>query len=77
ELSEYHALSYAWGQDLSSRKALVDGRNTTVGINLDCTLHHVRRNLAKPTLMWVDTLCLNQHDLEERNSQFLLMKDIY
>ncbi|KAJ4376604.1 hypothetical protein N0V86_006718 [Didymella sp. IMI 355093] len=77
ELPNYHALSYAWGQATSSRAALVDGSKTAIGHNLDCALRHICCTLERPTLMWVDALCINQHDLDERSSQVLLMKDIY
>lgn len=77
ELPAYHALSYAWGQNVSSQKALVNGKETPIGHNLDCALRHIRCNLVGPMLMWVDALCINQHDLNERSSQVLLMKDIF
>lgn len=77
DLPEYHALSYAWGNRLSARKALVDGKNMTIGLNLDYALRHIRCTLTEPILMWVDALSINQQDLEERSSQVLLMKDIY
>lgn len=77
ELPEYHALSYAWGQGISSQNAFVDGKGTVIGRNLDCALRHIRCTLAEPILMWVDALCINQQDLEERGAQVLLMKDIY
>jgi hypothetical protein len=73
----YHALSYAWGTAASSQKALIDGKETVVGLNLDCALRHIRCSLTEPILIWVDALCINQHDLDERSFQVLLMKDIY
>jgi hypothetical protein len=77
KLPAYHALSYAWGTAASSQKALIDGKETVVGLNLDCALRDIRCTLNGPILIWVDALCINQHDLDERNSQVLLMKDIY
>lgn len=77
ELPEYYALSYAWGSSLSSQIAVVSGKGMTVGLNLDCALRHIRCTITKPILIWVDALCINQQDLEERSSQVLLMKDIY
>ncbi|KAJ8113454.1 hypothetical protein OPT61_g4415 [Boeremia exigua] len=76
-LPEYYALSYAWGQYRSSQMALVDGRSVGIGLNLDCALRHIRCSLSQPLLMWVDALCINQRDVEERNAQVLLMRDIY
>lgn len=77
ELPAYHALSYAWGTAASPQKALLDGKDITIGLNLDCALRHIRCTIVRPILLWVDALCINQHDLDERSFQVLLMKDIY
>jgi hypothetical protein len=77
KLPEYYALSYAWGQGVSPRMAFVGGEPRQIGNNLDCALRHIRCGLNNPILVWVDALCINQQDLEERSSQVLLMKDIY
>ncbi|OSS48751.1 hypothetical protein B5807_06858 [Epicoccum nigrum] len=77
ELPHYHALSYAWGHDVSPRTALVNHKNMLIGQNLDGALRHIRCGLTEPATMWVDAICINQHDIEERSSQVLLMKDIY
>lgn len=77
ELPHYYALSYAWGHDVSPRTALVNRKNMVIGQNLDGALRHLRCGLTEPARMWVDAICINQHDIEERSSQVLLMKDIY
>jgi hypothetical protein len=35
------------------------------------------RSESEPTMLWVDALCINQDDLDERASQVLLMQRIY
>ena len=77
ELPQYYALSYAWGNDVSPRTALVNHKSMLIGQNLDGALRHLRCGLTEPAKMWVDAICINQHDIEERSSQVLLMKDIY
>ncbi|KAJ4985742.1 heterokaryon incompatibility protein [Stagonosporopsis vannaccii] len=77
KLPVYCALSYAWGHRLSSQKAVVGGKSMIIGFNLDYALRHIRCAIVEPILMWVDALCINQQDLDERSSQVLLMKDIY
>ena len=77
ELPGYYALSYAWGQEVSPRTASIGGCNRSIGNNLDSALRHIRSGLDRPLLMWVDAICINQQDLDERSSQVLLMKDIY
>ncbi|KAF2995209.1 hypothetical protein E8E13_001376 [Curvularia kusanoi] len=77
KLPQYHALSYAWGHELSARTALVNRNSMVIGQNLDGALRHLRCGLTEPAMLWVDAICINQQDIEERSSQVLLMKDIY
>lgn len=44
--------------------------------NLHSALTQLRL-VDQPRLIWIDQLCINQSDLEERSSQVLLMCDIY
>jgi hypothetical protein len=32
---------------------------------------------SEPLLLWVDTICINQADVEERNAQVVIMANIY
>ncbi|KAF2821313.1 HET-domain-containing protein, partial [Ophiobolus disseminans] len=73
---DYEALSYVWGQDLSTQKALVNDIAVTITANLDCALRHLRYQYKHRTL-WIDALCINQADALERNAQVQLMNRIY
>ncbi|KAI8635167.1 heterokaryon incompatibility protein-domain-containing protein [Xylariaceae sp. FL1651] len=73
---EYTALSYTWG-DPKIRKAIsVDGQVLEVTVNLFDALRHLRDPQGTQTL-WVDAVCINQGDLDERSKQVLRMRDIY
>jgi hypothetical protein len=73
---EYTALSYTWG-DLTIRKAiLVGGQTLEVTVNLFDALCHLRSS-QKTRTFWVDAVCINQGDLDERSKQVLRMRDIY
>jgi Heterokaryon incompatibility protein (HET) len=37
----------------------------------------LERHITSPELLWIDALCINQNDLEERSTQVAMMKDIY
>lgn len=78
---DYAALSYVWGESHSyARKPiLVNGREIFVGKNLEVAL---RVLCASPEFvdgykLWIDALCINQEDLEERGHQIAKMRDIY
>lgn len=78
-LARYVALSYVWGRETSSRQALVNGKRSSIGHNLDCALRMFRAGMTgtDPLLLWVDAICINQDDIAERTQQILLMKKIY
>jgi hypothetical protein len=37
----------------------------------------IDKHFTSPRLLWIDALCINQEDIEERGQQVSLMKDIY
>lgn len=78
---EYEALSYHWGfQDDVTKtiKILSQSRSFYIGIkpNLDAALRQLRHPL-EPRSMWIDALCINQEDSDEKTTQVLLMSRIY
>ena len=77
----YTTLSYVWGKERCPRPVQVNGKHVTIGRNLDCALRHIRDNitdlLAGTTMLWVDALCIDQTDVQERSQQVSLMGQIY
>lgn len=72
----YEALSYVWGIMICPRPALLNGRAFSITHNLDTALRHLRHS-SKARVLWVDAVCINQQDDEEKSSQVQLMPDIY
>ncbi|KAI1283608.1 heterokaryon incompatibility protein-domain-containing protein [Xylaria sp. FL0933] len=72
----YEALSYAWGEHRPYSTIYINGLRHTVSGNLESALRHLRYR-DKPRTLWVDALCINQGDINERNSQVRLMGTIY
>jgi hypothetical protein len=73
----YEALSYVWGTIRSPRPILVNGHPMKITENLDCALRYLRYREAFPRVLWIDALCINQKNLEERSHQVNLMSGIY
>lgn len=73
---EYEALSYCWGDDTNKLPILVDNKTLHVTKNLRSALRHLRHS-SRPRLLWVDAVCINQDDLDERGMQVSIMRDIY
>ncbi|KAK0103303.1 hypothetical protein ONS95_005333 [Cadophora gregata] len=72
----YDALSYRWGDPESQRRILVDNQETFVTDNLHAALLRLRRKDEKKT-MWIDQLCINQQNQEEKAVQVRLMGQVY
>lgn len=76
QLVWYTALSYTWGEPIFDRPLTCNGHMTAVTRNLDQALRHLRRPDSSINL-WIDQLCINQNDLEEKGAQVSLMRKIY
>jgi hypothetical protein len=72
----YEALSYTWGDLTSPGQIYLNGRPYRVTKNLESALRYLR-HVAKPRVLWIDALCINQMDIPERNSQVMHMNGIY
>lgn len=71
----YKALSYCWGDPNVVETIKVNGIDTKATTNLVLALRQLR-SYGRVTL-WVDALCINQEDREERALQVQRMKDIF
>lgn len=73
----YDALSYVWGDKNAPDPILVNKQpyHTTDYLREALTL--LRDSLEEPLTLWVDAICINQSDLEERRDQVLQMRRIY
>jgi hypothetical protein len=73
---EYVALSYCWGSWDDSQLIAVNGQVTKVTRNLYDFLK-VMWEGAVWRWFWIDALCINQKDIDERNLQVKRMGSIY
>ncbi|KAH7134534.1 heterokaryon incompatibility protein-domain-containing protein [Dactylonectria estremocensis] len=71
----YEALSYVWSEEPADKKIKVDDEEVLVGANLYSALQTFQCSSPRP--LWVDALCINLADTEERNYQASLMSYIY
>jgi hypothetical protein len=56
----------------------LNGTPTCITPNLTKALYHIRSaGQFKPQTLWVDAVCINQEDVDERSSQVALMRYIY
>ncbi|KAF5683290.1 heterokaryon incompatibility (het-6OR allele) [Fusarium circinatum] len=72
----YSALSYVWGLSRATEAIQIDGHGHDISINLACAIRQLRGE-RNSILIWIDALCINQDDIDERSSQVAMMRDIY
>jgi len=73
---EYEALSYAWGDVKKTSPIFVGNKQYPATTNLDCALRYIKLR-DQDRILWVDSLCINQDDIEEKNHQVRQMRHIY
>jgi hypothetical protein len=74
----YCALSYTWGAEGGCDTIRLDDRRFSLTKNLFQALCHLApRVRSLGFLLWVDAICINQEDIEERSQQVVLMREIY
>ncbi|RGP58139.1 hypothetical protein FSPOR_11922 [Fusarium sporotrichioides] len=89
EIPKFEAISYVWGDQSQPQSITVtndllqdelvsisERTNLCIGDNLAAALRSLRLPTEKRVL-WCDSICINQADLEERACQVQRMADIY
>ena len=72
----YTCLSYTWGEPDFTCQISIDGKRMSITTNLHDALQRLRSSNDNVDI-WVDAICINQADLNERNSQVQMMGRIY
>ncbi|RYP09140.1 hypothetical protein DL764_001467 [Monosporascus ibericus] len=76
ETVAYEALSYTWGDATSLLSIRLDKQNFNVTPNLHAALTALRHP-SEPRTLWIDAICINQDDNDDKNYQVPLMGTIY
>ncbi|KAL9045503.1 MAG: hypothetical protein Q9214_001459, partial [Letrouitia sp. 1 TL-2023] len=72
----YEALSYVWGDPRVTKSINLGGRSFRVRKNLWTALKAIRISDTSRTI-WIDAICIDQDDKEERSEQVKLMGEVY
>lgn len=72
----YEAISYRWG-DEKPTPLIISGHRLVIKSENALRVISGRASFWHPKLIWIDSVCVNQNDIEERNQQVLLMRDVY
>ncbi|KAI2469715.1 heterokaryon incompatibility protein-domain-containing protein [Annulohypoxylon bovei var. microspora] len=72
----YEALSYVWGDRQNKKSIRLDDHNIEVTDNLWLAMRRLRKP-STPRVVWIDAICINQDDNDEKSHQVGMMGDIY
>ena len=72
----YEALSYTWGTSSNRKTIHLDGKRFKVTPNLYDALRYLRHP-TQTRCLWVDAICIDQSNTQERTHQVRRMRDIY
>ncbi|KAI1199330.1 heterokaryon incompatibility protein-domain-containing protein [Nemania serpens] len=74
----YAALSYTWGENIFDHDLLIEDQVLHITKNLsDALIELTPFIIQQGLLLWVDAVCINQEDLDERGRQVSIMDKIY
>lgn len=76
EAPPYQALSYVWGVSTPYSYLIIEGHSLPITQNLTDALKSLR-NQEGEILIWIDSVCINQADNEEKGHQVAIMSTIY
>lgn len=72
----YSGLSYAWGKHQNTAQISLNGQMVSVTANLSIILERLRGH-GLNEYFWIDVICINQADAQEKGQQVELMGRIY
>ena len=74
----YEALSYTWGDPTSRQAITCNLWRDTLLVTLNCASALRRLRLGNvERILWIDAICIDQENIQERNEQVQLMRDMY
>lgn len=81
---EYLAVSYVWGEPFPTRKLIVNAEGAEypqalyIGPSINEALQSFRsQETIRKDYLWIDAICINQTDNDEKSWQVACMKSIY
>ncbi|RFU23968.1 hypothetical protein B7463_g12370, partial [Scytalidium lignicola] len=79
-LPGYFAVSYVWGTAPDrnpTHEIILNNRRFSIAANLHAALQFYRASYVTTYRFWVDAICINQANDQEKSAQIPLMRDIY
>ncbi|KAF4336685.1 hydrolase or acyltransferase (alpha beta hydrolase superfamily) [Fusarium beomiforme] len=78
---DFYAISYTWGNCGFTKKIMIKGQPIMVTKNCCYALKQVNERYpsrsGEPTYIWIDSICINQNDNDEKSYQVAMMGNLY
>jgi hypothetical protein len=74
--SSYEALSYTWGNPSDASHIKLNNKPFSITKSLATALRHLRKE-TEVVEIWIDAICINQRDTDEKSVQVRRMREIY
>ena len=81
---DYLTLSYSWGLGIQDHSVIIDGQYVAVTESLYLAMRtmrkgglHIKSSTHSKFLLWVDAICIDQHNASEQGREVRRMKTIY
>lgn len=77
-IAPYYAISYCWGESIHRKSIILDEEPVDIPESAEKALrgtHLSSEGFAVP--IWIDALCIDQHNLTEKGHQVAMMREVY
>ncbi|KAJ3525108.1 hypothetical protein NM208_g11783 [Fusarium decemcellulare] len=75
-LQDYDALSYTWGDPSRTHSIIVNNKLLGIAQNLYTALIQLR-SATEPRILWIDAICIDQDNIQERSHQVQMMRRVF
>lgn len=72
----YEAVSYTWGSESTDHFVICDNKRLATTRNCEAALRYLQSHILS-TYLWIDGVCIDQRNVDERNQQVEIMGEVY
>jgi hypothetical protein len=77
QAAPYEAISYVWGSSATQQKVYINGCYMFATENAHQALNAMRAALWRTRVVWIDSICINQSNDDEKAVQVALMREVF
>ena len=74
-IEHFVAVSYCWGTSKKRGRIVIDGQLVTIPRSAAVAIRNLSKVSSYP--LWIDAVCIDQKNLQEKSQQIAMMKEVY